>query len=558
MEKENFEDQRTVGRFSTKLTSQEGQVRTRIIGVTFILATTLFLSNVLGMLRDRLLVTKFTTTALDTYFAAFRLPDLIYNLLILGALATVFVPVFTGYIAQKKKEDAFLLANSIINLGFLILIPACLVMIFFAPFFVKILAPGFDSERFQTTVVLTRLLLITPIIFGLSGIFGAILNSFKEFVLYSLSPIVYNLGIIGGILFLTPFWGIYGIAVGVIAGAFLHFLIPFLVSFRFGYHYKAIIDFTHAGVKIIGKMMSLRILNLATTQLVWYFYIFIGSFLQAGSIAIVNFANHIQTLPLVVFSTSFSTAISPYISEKASLNKKEKLLSDINWTIRQILFLIIPSMVGIILLRAQIIRLVLGSQIFTWQDTRLAAASLLVFILSLPAQASFLPLSRIFYAILDAKTPTKIGIFSSFLNIVLAFILVNHFFVPYYQKFLEIGGDIRIIGLPLAFSLATIVNTLLLFYFLQKKVGALDFSEILNSFSKTSFASLVMGVFVYFTLHFIAPLVNMETFLGILLQTLCGVGVGLIVFFYITYFLKMEEFQLVKNFFKKPTLIKKR
>lgn len=527
----------------------EKRERKKIAFVTFFLGISLFLNGILGIIRDRILVTKFPTAVLDTYSAAFRLPDFLYSILILGALGSVFIPIFTRLI-NKKKQEAFLFANSVINLSLIIVISFCILSMIFAPYILKIIVPGFDSQRYQNTITLTRILLLSPIFLGLSGIFGSILNSFKDFITYSFTPIVYNLGIIFGILFLSDKWGIYGVAVGVIVGSFLHFLIPFLASFRYGYFYRPTIRLNHEGFKTMTQLVSFRVFDIFTTQLTWYFYVFLGSFLRPGSIAILDLTNHIQNFPLVLFSSTFSNAIFPYLSEKVSSGEKEKFLQDINWGIRQILFLVLPVSVAFIILRAQIIRLILGSQIFTWQDTQLAAAMLLVFGLALPAQALYLILYRSFYAILDAKTPTKVGILASFVNVIFAFILTQPLFATYYQKIFKISGDVRALGLVIALALASYFNVVSLFLFFQKKVGWLDFRKIVESFFKIFLASCLMGWVMYKSLYLIAPFVDMNRVWGILTQ---GVGAGLVgffVYFLACVFLKIQEKEFIENIFK--------
>lgn len=527
----------------------EQKERKKIGIVTFFLAINLFLNGLLGILRDRILVSRFSTAILDTYSAAFRLPDFVYSILILGALGSVFIPIFTRWITQNKKEEAFLFANSVINLSLIILIPFCLLLIIFTPYVLKIIIPGFDTQRYQNTIILTRILLFSPIFFGMSGIFGSMLNSFKEFIIYSFSPIAYNLGIIFGILFLSDFWGIYGTAWGAVIGSFLHFLIPFLASFKYGYRYKPVINFNHEGIKTMKQMIGFRVFDILTTQMTWYFYTFLGSFLRPGSIAILDLTNHIQNFPLLIFSSTFTNAIFPYLSEKVALGEKEKFLQDINWAIRQLLFLILPVSVAFIVLRAQIVRLILGSQIFTWEDTQLAAAMLLVFALSLPAQSLYLPLYRAFYAILDAKTPTKIGIVTSLINIIIAFVLVQPFFLSYYQALFNIKGDVRALGLVIAFAVAVYFNTFILFLYFHKRLGGINFEKIISSFLKISFASILMGFLMYQSLYFIAPLVNMRKFWGILIQTLGATLVGFLIYITSCWFLKIEEKDFVKNIF---------
>lgn len=518
---------------------------------TLLLIVTLLASNVLGMIRDRVLVTLFETRMLDTYYAAFRIPDLIFNLLILGALSAAIIPTFTSYLVRKEKEEAWYIINSVTSLGLLVTLSIIIVLGFFVPTLLKIIAPGFDSERLKITAGLTRMMLISPIFFGLSGIFSSVLHSFKKFFINSLSPILYNLGIIFGAILFTPYWGIYGLAWGVILGAFLHMTIQLPSLFKLGFRFRLVFDLYHRGVRKIGRLMISPALSSGLSQAVPLINTALGSLIGASSVAIINLANNIQTLPLVVFGISFSTTIFPNLAEKAALSKEKSFISHLSWGIRQILFLIIPAALGLILLRAQIVRLILGSYKFSWSDTMLTAACLGVFSFSLFAQSLIPLLSRAFYALHDTKTPLFITAISVVLNGSLAFFLTRVFLNPTYQIIAKSQVDGRVIGLALAFSLASFFNLALSFFYLRQKLSHFETIRILTSLAKIVLASLVMGVTVYGTLHLVALFVNTRTGLGLLIQTLAAILVGLIVYFKAASLLRCEEIKTVKDILQK-------
>ncbi len=530
--------------------------RTKISLATSVLVVTLFCSNILGMIRDRILVSIFPTEVLDTYFAAFRIPDLVYNLLILGALSLAFIPVFSSFISKGENKKAWDLVNSILSLGFLILIIVSFILFLIAPYLIRyIVAPGFDATRTNLTVNLTRIMLVSPILLGISGIFSGILNSFKRFMAYSLTPLLYNLGIIFGALFLSKPFGIYGVALGVILGATLHLMVQLPSVIYLGYRFKFYLNLYHEGLSKISKLMVPRTIGLAAQQINLLVNTFIGSLLKSGSIAVLNFANNIQTLPTVVFGLSFATTIFPNLAEKAALEKKEDFVSDLSWGIRQVLFLIIPASIGVILLRAYIVRLILGSKIFSWSDTRLTAAALGLFCLSLFAQALIPLLARAFYALHDTKTPMLIALYTTLINVILSFLLTRLYMSNIYFFFLRVTElkiktqmDPRVIGLALAFSIASVFNMILLLTYLKKRIEFFDGLKILKSTSKILVASTIMGIAVYGTLHLLSPIVsNLKATVEVGLQLLGAITVGILVYLSIAWILDIEEIKALKK-----------
>jgi len=511
-----------------------------LVRATWFLACASVISNILGLLRDRIFVSIFGAgNALDAYYVAFRIPDLIFNLLVLGALFSAFIPVFTDYITRKENKEAWHVANSLINIFTFGLLVISGLAFLVAPYLTYLIAPGFaqNPEKMQLAINLTRLMLVTPIIFSLSNIFSGILNSFKRFIAYALTPIVYNLGIIFGALYLSKFYGIYSLAYGVIIGASLHLLIQVPSVLTCGYRYRATLDFLHEGVRRIAKLMIPTAVALGISQISLVVYTILGSTLRAGSIAIINLANNIQTFPTVVFGISIATTIFPTLAEKASLEQTKDFVKDFSWANRQILFLIIPSTAGIIILRAQIIRLILGAAKFTWSDTQLAAATLGFFALSLVAQATIPVLARSFYALKNTKTPLLAGFLAATVNVILAYILAYRVF----------GYQWGVAGLALAFSIASFIQAIILWILLRREIGSLDEKNILISVFKVIFASLIMATAVYGTLYLVAPLVNMQKFFGILTQTLIAMAVGIFVYFIVALLLKCPEISVVRK-----------
>ena len=495
-------------------------------------------SKFLALIRDRLLAGRFGAgEELDIYFTAFRMPDLVYGILILGGVATVFLPVFSEYFRKDEKEG-WKLANSVLNSFLLLMVVICGVLAVFTPAVIKLVAPGFSASQQAATVELTRIMFLSPIFFGLSSVFSGILHYFNRFFAYSLAPVFYNLGIIFGIVFFVPFFGLKGLAFGVVLGALLHCLIQLPVIKNSGFKYSFFLNFRHPGILKIFKLMLPRTVGTAAYHLNLIVLTAIASTLAAGSIAIFNFSNNLQYLPVGLFGVSFAIAAFPVLSRSWADKDKRLFLDNFSSSFSQLVFLVVPVSFLIFLLRAQIVRLVLGTGEFGWQDTRLTAASLGLFCLGIFA-ASLVPLlARTFYSFQNTKTPMAIGVATVVLNIILSFLFINllmepGFFQESARSLLKIGdiGDISVVALPLALSFSGIFQFLALLAFLKKELGGIGAKKILASFQKVVLASFLMAGVVYFSLRAAANLVDMQTFFGILSQTVLSASAGLLAYF---------------------------
>lgn len=513
--------------------------RSTLISSAAITAAFSLLSRILGVIRDRILASHFGAgDILDAYYAAFRIPDFIFNLLILGALSVAFIPVFTEYLSKGKEKEAFKMVNSLVNITLVFLLVVCGLLFIFIPYLMFLIAPGFNEAKNEITANLTRIMLLSPIFFGLSNIFSGILNSFKRFFVYSLAPVMYNLGIIFGAMFLVSFFGIYGVALGVIFGAFLHMLVQLPSIIKLGFRYRWIFDVRHEGIRRIAKLTLPRSLGLVVNQVNLFIITVIASTLAIGSVAIFNFANNLQYVPVGVFGISFAVACFPRLAESASTNNVLKFTFYFSWTFNRILFLIVPATVITFLLRAQIVRLVLGTGNFDWEDTVLTLQCLGLFALSFFAQALIPLLARSFYSLQDMKTPVIISSVCVLANVVLALILTKY---------------LGVMGLALSFSCTSILNWILLFLILRLKIGDLNDKEILLSTIKIVFASLIMGFTIQIVKVLIAPLVDMQTGFGILIQMAGSLLFGIAVYLGLSFLLKCKEIEAVKEAFGKES-----
>jgi putative peptidoglycan lipid II flippase len=525
-----------------------------ITSAAIIIGALSLVSRILGIFRDRILASQFGAgDVLDIYYAAFRLPDLVYNLLVLGAISAGLIPVFTGLIDKKFGGDnsAWKLINGVLNILFIALLIVCAVLFIFAPYLIPLITPGFSEDKIVEVVALSRIMFLSPIFLGLSAIFGSVLQSFKRFFVYSLAPIFYNVGIIIGALYLIDDFGIYGLAWGVVFGSFLHFIIQFVAAFFTGYRYRPILDLKDKNVRRVGRLMIPRTLTLMINQVNFLVITIFGSTLVVGSLAIFNLANNLQSFPLGIFGVSFAVAALPVLSSLASQKKMDKMVETISTTFRQILFFILPASVLFYVLRAQIVRVILGAGAFSWLDTRLTAAVLAIFALGLFAQGLLPLLVRGFYALHNTKTPFWIGIISLVANVLGLFFFAWVFSFQNWFSFFVVAelkisdlwavADLRVLAMPLAISFSSIVNLIFLTLALRHKIGRLDGWKITDSTIRIIFASLGAGLSTYGTLYLIDMFVVTQTFIGIFFQGLVAGLFGLLGYAMIGYLINMEE-----------------
>lgn len=487
-------------------------------------------SRVMGLFRDRLLASSFGAgDTLDVYYAAFRIPDLIYNFLILGALSAAFIPVFTSLISNEKKEEAWNLAGGILNLAIFFIIILSFVFCIFTPYLAKLIAPGFSPEKMAQLIIFTRIMFLSPLFLGISGIFGGVLTSYKRFLIYSLAPIFYNAGIIFGILVLVKMWGPIGLAWGVVFGALLHMLSQYpavrLLGFKNNcFSLKCLFN---KDVRKVFRLMIPRIMGIAASQINLFVITIFASLLASGSLAIFSFAQNLQSVPLGIIGVSFAIAAFPTLSALFAKNEKENFSRIFSATFRQILFFIIPAGIFIFLLRAQIVRVILGAGKFDWEDTILTFQCLGIFAISLFAQSVVPLLTRAFYAMHNTKTPFYVAIASEAVSILTVILLI---------------GKYKILSLAIAFSLASFVQMFALLFILRFQFGDLDDKRIISSVLKISLATIFGGIFVQLAKFLMAKIVDLDTFLGVFFQLSISAIAGLAVFLLICHLVKLEEF----------------
>ncbi len=502
-------------------------------------------SKILGLLRDRILAAKFGAgDVLDIYYASFKIPDLIYNLFILGALSAAFIPVFSSLLAREKEKEAWDLVNAIISIGSLLVLFLSFLFFVFADQLVGLVVFGYSEEKKQLAVGMTRVMLLSPFLLGISGILGGILNSYKKFFFYSLAPIFYNLGIILGATVLVDKMGVLGLAWGVVLGAFLHLFVQLPEVVRCGLKFRFNLDWRNKNLRKILALMIPRTLGIATAQLNLLIIVTIASTLTSGSLAIFNLANNLESVPLSLFGISFSIASFPVLAGLWGEGRKEEFGRRLLLTMRKILFFIIPASALVFVVRAQIVRVVLGAGKFDWQDTYLTFTALGIFALSLWAQGLIPLLARAFYAMHNTRIPFLAGLLAGVFNVVVAVWLAK---------------TLGVLGLVWAFSLASVLNAILLFAWLKPKLvvrGVVSWKDFSWKLLLATLAMLTVAQLVK-QLVGAEPFGSGYTFWGVLTQLLLSVVSGLVVFVLVAWLLKIEELKDLLEIFWRKIFIKK-
>ena len=528
-----------------------------------------FLSQLLGLFRDRLLAHLIGAgPVLDTYYAAFRIPDFLYVSIASLASITVLMPFIVNKI--NKNEDNNLSAkkflNNIFSVYMIFMVIISIIICVLMPYIAHYIAPGFNETQIKMLINVSRMMLISPIFIGLSNLIGTITQLYKNFIVFSLSPVFYNLGIISGIVFLYPIFGITGLAFGVVIGAILHLGIQIPTVISHGFFPKLLLKINWKEILEVIKLSLPRTLALSAGSLAFMALVAMASLLKSGSISLFTWAYNIQSDPVAIIGISYSVAAFPMLVRSFSLKDMENFIKQTISTARQIIFWPLPMIVLVIVLRAQIVRVVLGSNTFSWANTRLTAAATALFVISLVTQGLVLLLVRGYYAAGNTKKPLIINVFSSAMIIVLAFVIINLFkCFPSILHNLEIllrvegvpGTDM--LALPIAYSLGSVINYALIWLAFKKDFLGGACSVIRKTFFQMAFASLIMGVATYVMLQIFSSIFLLNTFIGIfsqgLFSGLIGIAVGVVVLF----ILKNEELlNLIqvfkKKFWKQPIL----
>jgi putative peptidoglycan lipid II flippase len=524
---------------SKLLTSRQNSV----LSAAVVLMVMVLFSRLLGLVRDRLLAGAFFANQgqwqLDVYFAAFRIPDMIFQLLVMGALSAAFIPVYSSYL-KKKEDQSWELVNGVISFASIAFVVLAILIIIFSYPLCRFLAPNFSPQQIYLMVSLTRLMLIAQFFFMISNFFTGLLQSHQRFLLPAIAPIMYNLGIILGTVFLVKDYGIYGPTIGVIIGSLLHLLIQYPLVKKIGFSFKPYLNIYHKGVRRIGKLMIPRTAALAVNQIELNVAVILASAMSAGSLSILNFAEHLNAVPIGLFGLTIGQAALPMLSKEADDNhSNQKFKIMFLSSFKHILYFALPASIMLLVLRIPLVRIAFGAKEFPWEATLLTAKVLAAFSLSIVAQAVIQLLVRAFYALQDTVTPLIIGGISVFINVFLSLLFIR-----------VLGMDVA--GLGLAISIAGIIQASLLFTVLTRKIGGFSISDSLLPFVKMMIATVLTGISLWVPMRFLDEFIlDTSRNIDLIILTAAASACGLLVYTGFSKILKIEELDHFLNMFKR-------
>lgn len=507
-----------------------------------VLAVFSFLSQVFGLLRDRLLASLVGPSAgLDTYYAAFRIPDFVYNSFGVLFSVTVLIPFIAQYMEQEKAEGhggAFKrFLNSIFSVYMVGMTALSVVLILCMPWLTKLVAPGFAETEQASLVLYARIMMLSPFLFGLSSLLSSFAQTQKKFFAFAIAPLFYNIGILLGIIVLRPMLGMLGVVLGVALGAVMYFVVQVPTLVRLGKLPRFTLAIDWPTIRRVMALSLPRTLGSSLTNISFIIMGAIASLLAAGSISIFQFSYNIENTPLLIIGVSYAVAAFPTMTRLFAEGNKKELLNVLYRTARSIFFFCIPASLLIIVLRAHIVRLLLGAGVFSWNDTRLVAASVALFAISIAAQCVVLLLVRAFYAIGNTKTPLMVNICSVLVTVAstvgLLFLYRDSvFFHTFLDSLMRIGDTegSAIIVLPLGFSIGQTVNAVLLWKYFHRTLRGTRAEN--NTLSRTLAHMTAAGIIAAATAYGMLVLAGggavQERFFGVLVQagiaTLSGIA----------------------------------
>lgn len=501
----------------------------------YLLAVFAFLSQILALIRDRLLAHAFGAThALDVYYAAFRIPDFIF----VTVASMVSLSIIIPFLMEKMEQGegaAKRFVDDVFSVFFLIMAGVSVIAFVAAPYLLKLFFPTFTADL-PIITTMTRIMLLSPIFLGFSNFLASITQVYKRFFIYALSPVVYNIGIVVGIVFLYPLFGIVGLAWGVALGAFLHcaIQIPFVIHKSL---FPTITFKPHlASIRRVLFVALPRTITVSSNEISEFVLISMASMLAGGAVSIFNFSWNLQSVPLSIIGVSYSLAAFPALAKLYAEGNTKHFVDQMITSTKHIIFWCLPVMTMFIVLRAQIVRVILGSGQFSWSDTKLTAAALALFVISLIPQSLVILFVRAYYSRGDTKRPLVMNVISAICIILFSFLLVKLFntnpaFSHFIVQLLRVDSvtDASVLMLPLGFSLGASIN--LIIHWIAFEIDFPGYTKgIFKSLRHVVPASVLMGIVSYYLLAVFDDMFDIHTLFGVFMQGflsgIIGLGIG--------------------------------
>ncbi|HNV45257.1 murein biosynthesis integral membrane protein MurJ [Candidatus Woesebacteria bacterium] len=505
-----------------------------ILSAAFIITVANISSSLLGLLRERVLIKLFFNNiegqqAYEAFQVAFQIPDLLFQLIVLGALSAAFIPLFTE-LKRKDKKKAFTFTSTVMNLVLLIFAFFSIVAFIFArPITLARTGAEFTPEQVEIAVNLTRVMLFAQFFFAISNFLTGILQAYQRFIIPAIAPLVYNLGIIITSIFLAQYLGIYAAGLGVVIGAALHMLIQLPLILKTGYRWQASFDWRFSEVKKLFKMMPPRLMTVGVGELQNLAMGFFATSIGNLSFVIINLARRLMTLPIRFFGVPISQASFPFLSEESADANRKKFNQLLLQSLNQISFLAMPASVLLLILRVPAVRLVFGTANFPWQTTIATGKVVALIAISITAQAMVQLLIRGFYALKDTRTPFMVTTIS-----VLVYLMTNVVGIYVF--------NLGVFSLGISITVAAFVELLLMLILLQKKIQCFTFADFFLPQLKILLASFFMAVFLYLPFKILDEVVFDTTrTVDLIALTVSTSTIALLVYLYFSILFDVKE-----------------
>ncbi len=511
-----------------------------LVTASLILTVAALASRLLGWIRLLVIGSQFgASRELDAYFAAFRIPDAIFQLVVAGALSAALIPVFSSYRARGQDAEAWQLASSVINLVLIALAGLSLLMAIFAPILVPVVAPGFDAPTTELTIRMTRVMLISPVLIGLGAVVSGILNSYQQFTVPAIAPLLYNVAIIGAAIFLAPIMGVEGLAVGVAIGSLAHLAVQLPNLARVGQRYDLTIGLSHPGVRRVAWLMGPRTLGLAAGQINFLVSTVLASGLPEGSLTAYNYAFQLSQIPVGVIGVSIAVALFPTLSADAALGRIGEIRRQVAGAVRVLVFVAAPLTAAMIVLREPLTSVFYQYGLFSQSATDRTASALLFFAIGLVGHIVVHVLTRAFYAMQDTRTPVAWAIVAVAINVPLMAILV---------------GPMGVEGLALALSIASVVEVIGLLWYLRRRLESVEEAAIVRSVARAGVAALAAALLMLGGLTVVEGSLGglLDNAIGRLLVLLVLSAAGGAIFLLVAAALRAPELAQLRGILRRP------
>jgi len=517
---------KSVFRFLNKETSS-------LHAAAYLLGIFAVLSQIMAFFRDRLLAHVFgASAALDSYYAAFRIPDFLF----VTVASVVSLSVLVPFIVEREKigkQEVRKFIDTIFSFFSVLIIGVSILAFFLIPYLAPLLFKGFSGDALARVILLSRVFLLSPIFLGFSNLLGSLTQAYNRFLVYAAAPLVYNLGIILGTAYLAPHYGVLGVAIGVVGGSFLHMATQIPAVVRLGLFPSLRPSFDFSSVRRVATLSFPRTLSLSVNHIAQLFLISLASLMPVGSISIYSFALNIQSVPLSIIGVSYSLAVFPTLTRHFSDKNIEGYVDQMAITARHIIFWSLPATALFVMLRTQLVRVLLGSGRFSFDDTRLTGAALAVFAVSALSQSLLLLFTRAFYSAGHTKKPFLINFISACVTIGFAYGFVKLYyassgFAGFFSSLLGVSDlGAVVLMLPLGYTIGTILNGIVHWVGFEKDFPGFS-KKTMRTLYESLFASLVLAFGTYGALRALAPHFNSDSLTGALFLGLAAGVLGII------------------------------